>query len=303
MTVVVLGGHGFLGRHIVDALSAAGATVEVGPPIDELDLRFAAPVDVASRLRDLGAAVVVNATGQLTGTLPDLLQGNAEAARRLADALARVRPGLRLVHLGSAAEYGATPPGVPIAEDRVEEPQSPYGTAKLAACQILLEATQRGAIDAVLLRVFNPLGRGQPPLTLPGAVAAQVVAAREADIMVGPLDAVRDFVSARDIGRAVAAAALVELPAWERTPRENRLINVGSGATRPVRDVVEMLLTRAGHRGRLIERHTEGSERSGIVLGAPADVTRAARLLGWRPLDTLEEAIDEIIAGTTAHAA
>jgi nucleoside-diphosphate-sugar epimerase len=301
MTVVVLGGHGFLGRHIVDVLAAVGAMVRVAPPIEELDLRFAPPTDVADRLRSLGTTVVVNATGQLTGTLPELLQGNADTARRLVDALERVCPGMRLVHLGSAAEYGTTPSAVPIPEDREEQPQSPYGTAKLAASQVLLEATRRGAVDAVLLRVFNPLGRGQPCSTLPGTVARQLVADRNADITVGPLSAVRDFVSARDIGRAAAAAALVELPAWVRSPRENRLVNVGSGSARPVRDVVETLRARGGHQGRLIERDAGGSQRSGAVIGAPAEVTRAAQLLGWRPEDDLDHAVDEILAGARAE--
>jgi nucleoside-diphosphate-sugar epimerase len=302
MSVVVLGGRGFLGRHVAEALADAGAEVEVGPPSEELDLRVAAPADVAARLRGLGASTVVNATGQISGSLSELIWGNAEVARRLVDACRQVRPGLRLVHLGSAAEYGVTPSWVPVDEGQVENPAAPYGTAKLMATRALLEATEAGDVDAVVLRVFNPLGRGQSPMTLPGAVAAQLVADPDGDVHVGPLHPLRDFVTARDIGRAAAAAALAELPAWVGSPRDARIVNVGSGTARPVRDVVRLLRERAGHRGRLVERESGGSERSRAVDGAPADVARAARLLAWQPLDTLDDAVDEVLAGAVARA-
>ncbi len=300
MAVVVLGGRGFLGRHVAEALADSGAEVAVWPPRGELDLSVAAPADVAARLQALGASTVVNATGQISGTLSQLIRGNAEVVRRLVDACRQVRPGLRLVHLGSAAEYGVTPSRVPVDEGQVENPAAPYGTAKLMATRALLEATEAGDVDAVVLRVFNPLGRGQSPMTLPGAVAAQLVTDPDGDVQVGALDALRDFVAARDIGRAAAAAALADLPEWVGSPHDARIINVGSGTARPVRDVVELLRERAGHRGRLVERDGGGSERSRAVDGAPADVARAARLLAWQPLDTLDDAVNEVLAGAVA---
>jgi nucleoside-diphosphate-sugar epimerase len=296
MAVVVLGAEGFLGRHVVDALAEAGVPARPAPPIGQLDLRTAPPSAVADVLDSLGATAVVNATGQIAGSPAELMRGNAEVARLLVEACRLRRPGLRLVQLGSAAEYGPTPPGVPVREDVPERPVTDYGTAKLAASRAMLAAGAAGEVDPVVLRVFNPLGRGQSPMTLPGTVAAQLIADPTAELTVGALDGVRDFVSARDVGRAAVAAAVAE-----RVPADARVVNVGSGSARSARDVVTLLRELGGHRGRLVETDG-GSARSRAVDGAAADVERARRVLAWAPRDTFEEAVAAVFAGALVHA-
>jgi len=80
-------------------------------------------------------------------------QSHSGAARRGSDPL---------VHLGSAAEYGVQPEGVPITESAKPEPVSNYGRSKLAATRKIIAATNDGDIAATVLRVFNPIGLRAP---------------------------------------------------------------------------------------------------------------------------------------------
>ncbi|MFD9248289.1 NAD-dependent epimerase/dehydratase family protein, partial [Streptomyces sp. NPDC059556] len=66
--------------------------------------------------------------------------------------------GARLVQVGCASEYGPSQPGSSTAEDAVPRPGGPYGVSKLAATELVLGS----GLDAVVLRVFSPVGPGTP---------------------------------------------------------------------------------------------------------------------------------------------
>jgi nucleoside-diphosphate-sugar epimerase len=291
MSVMVLGSRGFLGRHAVLALAHAGLDVTVGPPRSELNLETAPMPQIVAILRQAGARTIVNATGRVTGTAAELDAGNAGVVRRLIEACRELGPGARLVHLGSAAEYGP-------ADERLNETSPPapvtaYGISKLEATRHLLEASGRGDVDGVVLRVFNPLGSGQPAGTLPGAVAAQLAADLDSDIHVAPLTAWRDFVSARDVGRAIAAAVSADVV-------QERVLNIASGRATAVRQAIELMRTRAGHRGRLVEGPSVPGPGPAIPPWSAADISRAARVLPWTPLDDLEAAVIDLLRGAGA---
>lgn len=290
--VLVLGAAGFLGSHTLRALESAGATAVAGPPQDRLDLTTAEETDIVALLRLARPGVVVNATGRVAGSPEDLDRGNADAVRRLTDACARALPGVRFVHLGSLAEYGPGTGG-PLTEDGPAEPVSPYGRAKLRATVSVVEASDRGDVDGTVLRLANPVGAGQPDSSLIGAVIRQLRAGGPGgEVTVGPLDGRRDFVSAGDVGTAVAAAALSR-----STDPRRRLVNVGTGEAQAVRDVVRSLLRLSGGGGRLIEGTHGGSERSAAVRDAIPDVHRAALVLGWRARDGIEQALRDALNG------
>jgi nucleoside-diphosphate-sugar epimerase len=213
---------------------------------------------------------------------------NAVATCRLIEAIERSDMSVRLIHIGSSAEYGRAQIETPVAETACAEPLSPYGIAKLAATQLVLQATAAGKLDCIVLRVCNAVGPDMGAGTLPGSATRKVLdALREGrpQIEMGPLGSVRDFVDVRDIGAAVVAAGAGSL--------EARLVNVGSGEGHTARELVSGLAERLGFRGSVVEQ-AAGSPRSQDVPWQVADISLAARALGWRPAHDLASSLDSI---------
>jgi nucleoside-diphosphate-sugar epimerase len=192
--------------------------------------------------------------------------------------------GARLVHIGSAAEYGCSEPGVAVSESEPPRPVALYGATKLASTRIV-ELARVAGLDAVVLRVFNPVGTGAPEEGLPGRLVAELrrALACGTTVRLGSLDAVRDFVDVRDVADAVIAAA--------STPRlAHSVLNIGSGTGVPVRTFVEELVAISGY-SRDVHEDLPGSSRSAEVPWQQADITRAKADLDWQPRRSLSASL------------
>src|SRR5450759_1537195 len=292
-----------MGRHVADAMRALPGMEVVGAglgaPLPSLE-RHWLDIDLLaddgrleSELRATSPSYVVNCTGATGGTTADLLRINVLTTAALLEAIARSGIRARLVHIGSAAEYGPGALGQPVAETTCPRPLSPYGIAKLTATQ-LVTAAGTGGQDAVVLRVFNALGPAMPPGTLPSTALRRLtdaVASSAPRIEMGPLGAVRDFVDVRDLAAAVVAAC--------RAHRlEGHVINVGSGAGHSARELVQALAERVGFSGEIGEA-AAGSPRSSDVPWQVADVSLAERGLGWRPAHDLRATVELMAADAT----
>ena len=302
-TAVVLGAAGFVGRHVTEALlegtpgEVAGAGRGPAPAWFagrwvQLDLSTIDPAGLASRLDALGASLVVNCVGSAAGTGASLIEANVFTTERLVAALEILGPRVRLVHIGSAAEYGPGTVGIPVGEDAAARPAGPYGAAKLAATQIVTGAADDGRIEATVLRLFNPIGAGMSEVSLAGAARSRLLAAiatGAGSIAMGPLSSVRDFVDVRDAASSVAAVAAAAGP-------PPRIVNVGSGVGRTARELVTALAARLGFDG-LIEERSDGSPRSSDVPWQVADIGLARRVLGWEPRRDLGSSVEAIVAG------
>ncbi|TVL89466.1 NAD(P)-dependent oxidoreductase [Streptomyces sp. SAJ15] len=302
MRILVLGSTGFLGGHTVEQLRALpGVRVLLGgraPGAEpHIDLATTPLTELTATLRDLDPDAVVNCAGAVGGAAPRLAEVNARGPAVLAEALWLAAPEARLVHLGSAAEYGVTEAGRGVAETTPARPVSLYGATKLAGTL----AVTGSSLDAVVLRVFNPVGPGAAPASLPGRLAAElrrtVPGEPGATVAVGDLSAHRDFVDARDVALAAALAATA--------PRQlPRVLNIGSGTARPVREVAEQLVRVSGFRGRIGETldTTPGAERSGAVSWQRAEIAAAGEALDWRPRYAFAESLADLWAATVPAA-
>jgi NDP-hexose 4-ketoreductase len=287
MRILVLGHTGYLGAHVAARLAALpGARVLGGGRSSGADV----PVDLttdsvgrlAERLASAAADAVVNCAGATGGDPVTLAEVNARGPAVLCAALARARPTARLVHLGSAAEYGPHTDRVPASESAATRPVTVYGATKLAGT-VTVSAS---GLDAVVLRVGNPVGAGAPASGLPGRVAALLRETRsgpDAVLRLGDLSAYRDFVDVRDVARAVERAVTAPGPLPP-------VLNVGGGQAVPVRDLVHRLADAAGFRGR-IEEQGAGSTRSERVSWQCSDISAAAEVLGWRPTYSLARSL------------
>lgn len=295
MRILLLGGDGFLGRHATAVLrSLPGATVLTAgrrPAHDlRLDLATAQPGPLGEELAALAPDVVVNFAGAVAGSAVKLAEVNARGPAVLCEALQLGAPKTRLVHIGSAGEYGVCETGSSLSEEADARPVGVYGATKLAGSL----AVAGSPLDAVVLRVFNPVGPGAPAGSLPGRLAAELrrVAPEGTDgvVRVGDLSAHRDFVDARDIARAVGLAATADRPL-------PRVLNLASGRARPVRAIADGLVAAAGFTGR-IDESGAGSERSAAVSWQQADVSAAARELGWHPETDLADTLRDLWLST-----
>ncbi|MGW7426768.1 NAD-dependent epimerase/dehydratase family protein [Streptomyces sp. NPDC054813] len=287
MRILVLGHSGYLGTHVAAGLRAVpGAQVLGGGRSagadHHVDLAAVRPEQMVKTLAAVAPDTVVNCAGATGGDAVGLAEVNARGPAVLCAALRDAAPTARLVHLGSAAEYGPGTPDAPVTESAPTSPAAPYGATKLAGTV----AVTASGLDAVVLRVGNPVGPGAPAASLPGRITALLREAGpdpEAVLRLGDLSAYRDFVDVRDVARAVVLAATAGGP-------PPPVLNIGGGRAVPVRELVHALAARAGFRGR-IEESTGGSVRSARVSWQCSDISAAERALGWRPAHTLEDAL------------
>ncbi|MGV9308138.1 NAD-dependent epimerase/dehydratase family protein [Nonomuraea sp. NPDC003727] len=279
MRVLLLGASGFLGRQVrllLDNDPRVGEVVCAGR--ERLDLLAADVAAVTGLLARVRPDAVLSCVGRMAGGPDELLRGNAGVVALLVEAMAAVAPAARLVRLGSAAEYGPTPYGSSVREDDPARPVTAYGVSHLAGTGLVAS----GPVDGVSLRVFNPVGPGLTPVNVLGR-AARLLREGKDDITLGPLGAMRDFVDVRDVAAAVVAATFADLGG-------ERILNVGSGRAVPVRDAVALLARALGFDGGIHEM-AGGSDRSGAAPWSQADITRAIKVLGWRPVHGLAASV------------
>jgi nucleoside-diphosphate-sugar epimerase len=309
MRVLLLGATGFIGRHVAERLLADPAVqlTALGRR-DDSDVRFdlasGSPGALTRFLDAVHPGVVVNCAGTTRGGARDLLRHNAVAVATVCESLRPSRCGARLVQVGCASEYGPSPAGSSTAEDVVPRPGGPYGVSKLAATELVLGSD----LDAVVLRVFSPVGPGTPAGSPAGRIAEamrRTMQAGDSELKLGGLGVQRDFVDVRDVARAVHAASL---------SAAQGVVNIGTGRAVRLRDTAGILARVAGYGGAVLELDGHparaglgggpGADAPGIHPAFPhpdgcgswqqADVRTARDRLGWRPRIHLEESLADI---------
>ncbi|MFF7637025.1 NAD-dependent epimerase/dehydratase family protein [Kitasatospora sp. NPDC008050] len=313
LSVVVLGGTGYLGPHISAAFGATGARVHLvsrsaaqDPAADvrslRLDLLAARPQEIAGLLGSLRADVVVNAAGRVwRADEAEMAAGNGELVRRVTDALAALPRPARLIQLGTIHEYGAGTPGFGTTEDQPPAPVTPYGRTKLLGTEAALRAAQDQGVDVVVLRLANAIGAGAPRGSLFGMVAAHLGEAalahargeRPAELRLPPLRARRDVVDVRDAVDAIVAAATApgaDVP--------GQVINIGRGEAVPMGGLIERMITLSGLEVPVVDIGDQAPARADVEW-QQMDVSRARKLLGWQPRRTLDASLLHLLEAAT----
>lgn len=305
MTVVLLGGAGFIGLAVAEALVAAGARPLVADGARRLAraaprLATAAGGAIASHVAEPGdvralAAALNGAEAVIhlawTSVPASSMAAIAEDARDNVVATievlqASVEAGVgRFVFVSSGGAVYGRAARLPAREDDPTEPISAYGVGKLAVEKYVALFSSAHGLPGVTLRLSNPFGPYQLAGTPVGVVARMVqkLAAGEAIEIFGDGSTVRDYLEIGDAARALALAADPD-----RLPPG--LYNVGSGEGTSLAEVAATVGQVAGRPLRLVHRPARGFDVPAIVL----DTERLRTASGWRPEVPFAEGVERL---------
>ena len=310
MTVLVTGGAGYIGSHMVQALKEAGESVVV---IDNLSTGFAdvLPDGVPLLVGDAGDETVVgNAIARhgvesiihFAGSIvvPDSMRdplgyyrNNTMTTRSLLNAA--VKAGVsRFIFSSTAAVYG-DPDQVPVPENAPTRPLSPYGSSKLMTEIMLHDVASAHGMNYVVLRYYNVTGAdplARMGLATVGAthllkIAVEAATGQRAKIDVYGTDyptpdgsCIRDFIHVSDLAQAHRAAL-----SYLRDSGASMTLNCGYGRGYSVLETIEAVRRVSGRN--LAVRYAP--RRPGDIMTMIADVSRIRATLDWAPrFDDLE---------------
>lgn len=276
---LVTGAAGASGRALVALLESRGHEVH-GADLRPSERARHTVCDVASLdaacalVRAARPSVVYHLVGTFSNELATDHRANVLATHAILEAVRREAPRARVLVVGSAAEYGLVPrESCPIAETAPRRPTTTYGRTK-ALATTLAETYAAEGLDVVIARPFNLKGRGLPRELLPGRLDHEIARYRRGEIReiaLGPLDALRDYVTLEDAARAYLAIA-------ERGDI-GAIYNVGSGTPTKMRDYVRDRLAEDGLTMDVVAEGAPAGNTS-AVMASWADVEKLAALLG-----------------------
>jgi len=291
--VVVTGGAGFIGSHVVEALLAQGETVHVldnlatgrrehvpdAADLHEADIRSDSMAVFDAVRPDACFHLAAQADVRVSVARPDFdadvnvlgTIGVLEAARK---------HGTKVVFASTGgAIYGECDGPAP--EDAPRLPLAPYGTAKLAGEEYLQTYNRLYGSRHVVLRYANVYGPRQEANLEGGVVSIfmRELAGDGTPRIFGDGTQTRDFVYVRDVAEATLAAL----------DADGGVFNVGTGVETSVVEAYDAVRRVAG-----VDREAQYVEpRPGEILRSVLDVSRAQRELGWRAQHDLDAGLAE----------
>lgn len=296
MKCVVVGGGGFIGSHLCEALMVEGHDVkvfdrEVSPNLDRLKQKgavlsigdFFNPEDIQ---RDLANQDVV--FHLLSTTVPQTsnddpaydVEANVIGTLRLLD-LARKARIKKVIFASSGGTVYGIPQEIPIKESHPTDPTSSYGIAKLTIEKYLYLYWTLYGLDYCVLRISNAYGERQRSTATQGVIPVFLERAlRNNEVIVwGDGSVMRDYVFVTDISKALLKAVTYS--------GEMKVFNIGSGQGHSLNDIIHVIESVTGKP--LQVKYTNG--RSFDVPISVLDISRAKNYLYWSPTISLLEGI------------
>lgn len=295
-SILVTGGAGFIGSHLVDALvehnevrilddfsSGFRSNVHSDVTVIEGDMRNETLLNEAMRGIDLvfHQAALVSVT-QSVETPKRSHETNVSATVTLLDRARR--EDARVVLASSAAIYG-TPERIPISEDHPKKPMSPYGLDKLTADQYAQLYHEQYGLETVMLRYFNAYGPRQVANAYSGVVSIFLDQARNGEPITveGDGTQIRDFVHVSDIVQANLLAASADVA--------GEAYNVGTGRSVSVLELAEAVQQVAQTESEIV--HTD--PRPSDISRSRADISKIEAELGYEAASELASGLGTLL--------
>jgi len=301
--VLVTGGCGFIGSHLVEALLGQGARVSVlGKYNSRSDAGFLRGVDhpgLTVRLGDIADPWFVQSMAKGMDTIFHLaaligipysyaapsqyVETNIKGTLAVLEA-ARREGARRVVHTSTSETYG-TAQYTPIDEAHPLVGQSPYSATKIAADKLAESYFLSFDLPVVTLRPFNTYGPRQSLRAVIPSLMAQALYADE--ITVGALDPVRDMNYASDTVAGFLGAASAD-------GVEGNVYNVGSGVGLSIGEILEQVQKVAGTAKPVRQEEERVRPAKSEVGRLICDYSRAAAAFGYAPSVTLAEGLGKV---------
>jgi GDP-4-dehydro-6-deoxy-D-mannose reductase len=290
--VLVTGGSGFAGRHLVAACAAAGdevLTAERSNGVDLLDadcIRDAVAAAAPDVVYHLAArAHVGESWTDPAGTVHD----NVAMTVNLLEAVRVLAPGASVVAVSSSEVYGP-PAHLPVDETALLAPQNPYAVSKASSDLVAGFYADAYGLRVLRARAFNHSGPGQEPTYAIASFARQAALAAVEEspvlrIVTGNPDTRRDYTDVRDVVRAYRLLAERAAPGP---------YNVCSGVSRSARELIAGLAEAAGAQlEHVVDPELVRPNEVQELRGSPERLRRAT---GWEPEIPLERTLADTVA-------
>jgi len=294
MKILITGGAGFIGSHIVELFQGKADVVVFDnlrtgyrKNLEGLDHEFfLGDVQDADALRRVmrGVDYVFHLAALVS--VPESMEKREECVKINSLGVLNVlraaaeQGATKLVFASSAAVYGDNPVS-PKVETMRREPHSPYAVTKLDGeyyCDIF---NKEGWLETAAIRFFNVFGPRQDPHSAYAAAVSIFIKralANEAITVHGDGGQTRDFIYVKDIVRCLRHCAL--------TPGLSGVFNCGYGSSITINELVETIVAKTGSKSEVL--HTE--ERDGDIRHSCANVGKLLDT-GWMPIEGMQEGL------------
>jgi GDP-4-dehydro-6-deoxy-D-mannose reductase len=304
MKVLVTGAGGFVGSHLLELLGQDDVEIVAWlrpgtvalvrgtrvrwVTVEMLDREAVRAAAAEARPDAIYHLAGVPHVGDSWGKVHETFAGNVLATHYLFDALRRLDLKPRVLITSSATVY--LPSWRAISESDPINPNSPYGTSKLAQEMVVGRSWQDDGIPGLIARAFNHVGPRQAPSFVAASIAKQVAeieAGRKEPVMVmGNLAPKRDIMDVRDTVRAYRAMMAAAAPAVPYNVCGGRPIRIG--------DLVDLFRARA--RVPIEIEQDPARMRPNDVPRLAGSHARLTTDTDWRPQIPLEQTVDDLLA-------
>ncbi len=295
MRVLVTGGAGFIGKHLVSSLltkgnlvtvfdsfsnsekSSVSSLVVIGAKIIEGDITRLQ--DVTNAIKDHDVVIHLAAKISVEESIKnpsETFHINVDGTKNVLVACEKnhVR---KLVVASSAAVYGESLQGIKLTEDTKLNPISPYGKSKVMMEQEIKEFTSKHSIDCIILRFFNVYGIGQSP-EYAGVITKFIkrIALNKPLEIFGNGMQTRDFVAVQDVVASIYGAIL---------NGKSGTYNIASGKAVTIKELAELMISLSGKNLEIQYL----APKKGDIKYSQADISLAKKELLYAPKFGLEE--------------
>lgn len=303
MQILVTGGSGFIGRHVVAELTAAGhqvTTLHRGAPLAEQDLGANATQHLQA---DVNSSEAREAASRADAVVHLAGRGDVQASYREPVAFNQVNAvgtlnvlegaRARTAHVVIASTQRVYQPTErPIPEDAPLAPTDPYAYSKLVAEQWCRMYAEQLETPTTVVRLFSVYGPGQVGQGTSGVVSIFLDRARRGEPLAVHADQRRDLTWVGDVARGIRLA--VESPPSTETPA--RVYNLATGVGTTLHELARLVCAAIDSRSEIVPPTARSAEGDRV-----ADVARARTELGYEPTVTVADGLAHLVEGALAR--